>query len=259
MKDKGGIKILVVEDDPFVLSLLKDFLALIDVNFTPATTGEEVKTLLQNTRFDLAILDYELPDTTGPEIAREISYVPQRSEIPSITVFEAVLLGRKPYIKWDATKNDIEITKNVLKMLDLERFSLRYITEISGGEFQKVVIARALVQQPKVMLLDEPTNNLDLKNQFEVMDIIKKISRIHNIASVVVMHDINLALRFSDGFVLMKEGKIFASGGIEVITPENVESVYGIPVMIEKINGHIFVEPIYQTGFREGYLSVSYG
>ena len=193
------------------------------------------------------------------EIAREISYVPQRSEIPSITVFEAVLLGRKPYIKWDATKNDIEITKNVLKMLDLERFSLRYITEISGGEFQKVVIARALVQQPKVMLLDEPTNNLDLKNQFEVMDIIKKISRIHNIASVVVMHDINLALRFSDEFVLMKEGKIFASGGIEVITPENVESVYGIPVMIEKINGHILVEPIYQTNLKEGYLSVSYG
>lgn len=201
----------------------------------------------------------EISKMNKTEIAREISYVPQRSEVPFITVFEAVLLGRKPYIKWDATKNDIEITKNVLKMLDIERLSLRYVTELSGGEFQKVVIARALVQQPKVMLLDEPTNSLDIKNQFEVMDIIKKISRVHNIASVVVMHDINLALRFSDGFVLMKKGKIFASGGMEVITPENIESVYGIPVTVEKINEHIFVEPIYQTSLKGAFSSVIYG
>jgi len=145
-----------------------------------------------------------------------------------------------------------------LKMLDLERLSLRYITELSGGEFQKVVIARTLVQQPKVMLLDEPTNSLDIKNQFEVMEIIKKISRVHNIASVVVMHDINLALRFSDGFVLIKEGKIFASGGMEVITPENIESVYGIPVTVEKIKGHTVVEPIYEANFKEAYSSVNY-
>ncbi|MCD6427682.1 MAG: ABC transporter ATP-binding protein [Caldisericaceae bacterium] len=201
----------------------------------------------------------EISKMSRTEIAREISYVPQRSEAPFITVFDAVLLGRKPYIKWDATKKDIEITRNVLKMLDIEKLSLRYVTELSGGEFQKVVIARALVQQPKLMLLDEPTNSLDIKNQFEVMDIIKRISRVHNIASVVVMHDINLALRFSDGFVLMKEGKIFASGGIEVITSENVESVYGIPVTVEKINGHILVEPIYQTSLEKAFLSMHYG
>jgi len=188
------------------------------------------------------------------EIAQEISYVPQRSEAPFITVFDTVLLGRKPYIKWDVTENDIEITKDVLKMLDLEILSLRYITELSGGEFQKAVIARALVQQPKVMLLDEPTNSLDIKNQFEVMNIIKKISRVHNIASVVVMHDINLALRFSDRFILLKEGEIFASGGMEIITPENIESVYEIPVTVEKIKGHTVVEPIYETYLKEAYM-----
>lgn len=181
------------------------------------------------------------------EIAQEISYVPQRSEAPSITVFDAVLLGRKPYIRWEATKKDIKITNDVLRMLNLEKLSLRYITELSGGEFQKIVIARALVQQPEIMLLDEPTNNLDIKNQFEVMSIIKKISRVHNIASIVVMHDINLALRFSDRFIFLKGGRIFASGGSEIITAENIESVYEIPVAIEIINGHIAVEPICET------------
>lgn len=143
-----------------------------------------------------------------------------------------------------------------MKRLDLEKLSLRYITELSGGEFQKVVIARALVQQPDVMLLDEPTSSLDIKNQFEVMSIIKKVSKVHNIASVVVMHDMNLALKFSDKFVLMKNGKIFASGGMEIITPENIESVYEIPVSIEKIKGHIFVEPICETDFDRAHSFV---
>lgn len=185
------------------------------------------------------------------EIAQEMSYVPQRSEVPPITVFDAVLLGRKPYIRWEANKKDIEITRNVLRMLNLEKLSLRYVTELSGGEFQKMVIARALVQQPEVMLLDEPTSSLDIKNQMEVMNIIRKISQVHGIASIVVMHDINLALRFSHRFVLLKDGKVFASGGLEVITPENIGSVYGIPVTIEKISGHIAVEPLCKTDFEE--------
>ncbi len=210
-----------------------------------------VNGILKIRKGEILINGKDINRMSRTEIAQEISYVPQRSEVPFITVFDAVLLGRKPYIKWDVTKKDIEITNNVLKMLDLEKLSLRYITELSGGEFQKVVIARALVQQPEVMLLDEPTNSLDIKNQFEVMNIVKKISRVHNIASVVVMHDINLALRFSDRFVLLKKGKIFVSGGMEIITPENVESVYEIPVTVEKIKGHTIVEPICEMDFNE--------
>ena len=169
--------------------------------------------------------------------------MPQRSEQSFITVFDAVLLGRKPYIKWDVTKNDIEITERVLSILGLKKLSLRYINELSGGEFQKVVIARALVQQPKVILLDEPTNNLDLKNQFEVMDIIKKISKRKGISSVIVMHNINLALRLSDRFILLKEGKVFAEGGLEIITKDNIEKVYGVPVTVENIRGITVVLP----------------
>jgi len=177
------------------------------------------------------------------EIAKVLAYVPQRSEQNFITVFDAVLLGRKPYIKWDVTKNDIEITERVLSILGLKKLSLRYINELSGGEFQKVVIARALVQQPKVILLDEPTNNLDPKNQFEVMDIIKNISKRKGISSVIVMHNVNLALRLSDRFVLLKEGKVFAEGGLEIITKDNIEKVYGIPVTVENIRGITVVLP----------------
>lgn len=177
------------------------------------------------------------------EIAKALAYVPQRSEQNFITVFDAVLLGRKPYIKWDVTKNDIEITEKVLSTLGLKKLSLRYINELSGGEFQKVVIARALVQQPKVILLDEPTNNLDPKNQFEVMDIIKEISKRKGIASVIVMHNVNLAVRLSDRFVLLKEGKVFAEGGLEIITKDNIERVYGISVTVENIRGITVVLP----------------
>jgi len=181
--------------------------------------------------------------TSRTEIAKALALVPQRSEQSFITVFDAVLLGRKPYIKWDVTKNDIEITERVLSILGLKKLSLRYINELSGGEFQKVVIARALVQQPKVILLDEPTNNLDPKNQFEVMDIIKKISRRKGISSVIVMHNINLALRLSDRFILLKEGKVFAEGGLEIITKDNIEKVYGVPVTVENIRGITVVLP----------------
>ena len=181
--------------------------------------------------------------TSRAEIAKTLAFVPQRSDQSFITVFDAVLLGRKPYIKWEVTKNDIEITEKILSILELENLSLRYINELSGGEFQKVVIARALAQQPKVILLDEPTNNLDPKNQFEVMNILKEVSKREGIASVIVMHNINLAVRLSDRFILLREGKVFAEGGLEIITKDNIEKLYEMNVTIENTKGIPFVLP----------------
>ena len=146
-----------------------------------------------------------------------MGYIPQRSETGFITVFDAVLLGRKPYIKWDVSSKDIELTEEILKVMNLEEYALRYINELSGGEMQKVVIARALVQQPRILLLDEPTSDLDLKNQLEVMKLIKEVSCAQNIASIVVMHDINLALRYSDKFIVLKDGQVFTSGGRDLL------------------------------------------
>ena len=181
------------------------------------------------------------------DIAKEIGYVPQRSESAHITVFDAVLLGRKPYIKWDITESDINITKKVLETLNLEHLSLHPIEELSGGEFQKVMIGRALVQKPRILLLDEPTNNLDMKNQLEVMRIIKSNTRNNHIASIVVMHDLNIAVRYADKFLLLKEGRVLNYGGREIITTENIEQLFEISVIIENVNGIPVVIPVDET------------
>lgn len=184
-----------------------------------------------------------LDSMSGDELAKVIGYVPQNGSFPDSTVFDAVLLGRKPYIKWDATKNDLEIAEKVIKSLSLEEYAFRKVNHMSGGEMQKVSIARALAQQPSVLLFDEPTSNLDLKNQLEVIGIIKDIVREQQISAVVTMHDLSLALRFADKFIMMKNGNIYAMGGMEIITPENILEVYGVNVSIEEYNGHKVVIP----------------
>jgi iron complex transport system ATP-binding protein len=132
----------------------------------------------------------------------------------------------------------------ILALLELDAYSLRYLDELSGGELQKVVIARALAQEPDLLLVDEPTSNLDLKNQLEVVRIIKKVVKSQQIAAIVTMHDLNLAIRFADKFILLKDGTVFAAGGIEVMTPENVESVYSVPVTIEQFHTVPVVVPL---------------
>lgn len=178
------------------------------------------------------------------KLAQRIGYVSQQQASVRTTVFDSVLLGRKPYIKWNISKEDIEIVNKAVKTLGLEDYSLRYLDELSGGELQKVVIARALAQKPEVLLLDEPTSNLDLKNQLEVIRIIKEIVKTQQIAAIMIVHDLNLAIRFANKFVLLKDGSIFAAGGREVMTPENIESVYSVSVAIEKYRNTPVVVPL---------------
>jgi iron complex transport system ATP-binding protein len=177
------------------------------------------------------------------EIARKIGYVPQRVEAGRLTAFDAVLLGRRPHIKWDIGKKDLKIVDAVFKLLSMEHLRLSYIDEMSGGELQKVAIARSLVQEPKVLLLDEPTSSLDLKNQVEILAIIRRIVLEHKIAAIMTMHDLNQALRYADRFILLKGGKIHSCGGAEVITCKAIEDVYGLPVVIGEIAGMRCVVP----------------
>jgi iron complex transport system ATP-binding protein len=177
-------------------------------------------------------------------LAQKIGYVEQQRSGSRATVFNTVLLGRKPYIRWDITQRDMAIAAQALDTLGLSDYALRFLDELSGGELQKVVIARALAQEPEVLLMDEPTSSLDLKNQLEVLRLIRQITRERGIAAVVALHDLNLALRFADRFVLLKEKRIFAAGGAEVMTPENIEAVYAVPVAMTSHNGHQFVIPL---------------
>lgn len=180
----------------------------------------------------------------GRELARQIGYVAQRQQSTRCTVFDSVLLGRKPHIGWDISTRDLEIADNVLQLLELEQYSMRFIDELSGGELQKVVIARALAQEPDLLLLDEPTSNLDIKNQLEVIDIIKRVVKSQQIAAIVTMHDLNLSLRFADRFIMLKKGGVFAMGGLEVMTPENLEQVYSVSVAVEKFGNVPVVVPL---------------
>jgi iron complex transport system ATP-binding protein len=177
-------------------------------------------------------------------LAQKMGYVEQQRSGSRATVFNTVLLGRKPYIRWDITRNDMAIAAQALETLGLEEYALRYLDELSGGELQKVVLARALAQEPEILLMDEPTSSLDLKNQIEVVNLIRQISRERGIAAVVAMHDLNLALRFADRFILLKDKTIYAAGGSEVMTPENIEAVYAVPVTIAVHNGSRVVIPL---------------
>jgi iron complex transport system ATP-binding protein len=161
-----------------------------------------------------------------------------------MTVFDSILLGRKPHITWDVSKKDIELTKDTITRFNMAELSLNYIDEISGGELQKVQIARALVQEPKVMLLDEPTSSLDLCNQHRIMETIVDVVKHTNLTAIMTMHDLNLAVRYADKFLMLKDGKIFAAGDHSIVTPKNIEAVYGLPVEVEKHQGRLIIIPL---------------
>jgi len=178
------------------------------------------------------------------DIARNIGYVAQRSETSKTTVFDSVLLGRKPHFQWDITEKDLRLAGRVLHLLGLDGLALKYVDEISGGEYQLVQIARVLVQQPRLILLDEPTSSLDLSNQHMIMHLVRNIVKKNHMAAIMIIHDLNLAIRHSDKFVLMKDGMIYSVGGHEIITPENIKAVYNIEAYVESVRGIPVVIPI---------------
>lgn len=171
------------------------------------------------------------------QLARNIAYVAQKNEQTQSTVFDSVLLGRRPYIRWSVGEEDIALCERVIARVGLEALKLRPLDELSGGELQKVMLARALVQQPKVLLLDEPTSNLDPKNQYEMMKLVHNIAKEGGITVLVVIHDLSLALRFCDRFLLMREGRVFKYGDSAVLTDENIFPVYGMHAYIENVRG----------------------
>jgi iron complex transport system ATP-binding protein len=178
------------------------------------------------------------------EIARRLGYVPQRCEPARLTAFDAILLGRMPHIKWNISAEDVMLVEAVIKRLKLEDLALRYIDELSGGELQKVGIARALAQNPKLLLLDEPTSSLDLRNQLDILDIVRDVVRNEDVSAIMTMHDLNLAFRYADKFLFLKNGTIFAAGSIADISPQIIEEVYGVPVTIQNYQNVPVVIPV---------------
>lgn len=174
---------------------------------------------------------------TRRALAQSIAYVAQKNEQTQTTVFDSVLLGRKPYIKWAVGCEDVAVCEEMIARVGLESLRLRPLDELSGGELQKVMLARALVQQPRVLLLDEPTSNLDPKNQYEMMKLVRSVADEKHITVLIVIHDLSLALRFCDRFLLMKDGAVYASGGAGVLTDANIYPVYGMHGYVDSVRG----------------------
>jgi len=202
----------------------------------------------------ISVDDKDVRSLSNRELAKNIGYVPQKSVAKRATVFDSVLIGRRPYIEWSATKEDNEITWAAIESMGLQRIALRYVDEISGGEFQKVQIARAMVQQPKVMMLDEPTNNLDIANQHMTMDNILHAVEESNVCTLMTMHDINLSIMYSDKLLFMKDGRVMAFGGSDIVTEDLILEVYGMRTKVLTHEGVPFVLPIREGRSRRGDL-----
>ncbi len=215
-----------------------EILAILGPNGVGKTTLLKcINSILKREKGDIQVSGCDTFTMSVTEIAKKISYVAQRPDTGRLTAFDAILLGRRPHIRWGVSKKDIKKVDAVIKQLNLEHLSLKYIDQMSGGEIQKISLARAFVQETDLLLLDEPTSNLDLKNQTEVLGFIKRVVKEHDVAAVITMHDLNTALKYSDKYLFLQNGSIYGTGRINNISSEMVESVYGLPVEIIQHNG----------------------
>jgi iron complex transport system ATP-binding protein len=200
--------------------------------------------ILTPQRGEIFIKDRNIREYSRREIAHEIGYVPQRFEAGGLTIFDMVLLGRKPYISFATGEEDLKIVTGLLEKMDLQRLSLKYTHQVSGGELQKAVIARALVQEPGVLIMDEPVSSLDLKNSHEILTLLGDIIRDHHVSVVMSVHDINIALRYSHRLIFLKEGRVFASVTPCEVTPEIIEEVYHVKVNIHEFEDYHHIVPV---------------
>jgi iron complex transport system ATP-binding protein len=187
----------------------------------------------------------DIRDMDRMEIARKMGYVPQASKnsFPA-TVFDTILMGRRPHGGWKSSSSDVKKALEVLKLVGLEDLAMRDFTELSGGQQQKVVLARALVQEAEVLLLDEPTSNLDIRQQLETMEIIRRLAKERGISALMAVHDLNLAARYADRIVMLKGGRVLDAGDpFSVLTAENIKAVYGVEAAVKEDEGRPYILP----------------
>lgn len=178
------------------------------------------------------------------ELAKKMAIVAQSASLSfPFSVLETVLMGRYPNAEWfqNPTEHEMELVLDSMKATGIVDFAERSVSELSGGEKQRVLISRALVQDPKILLLDEPTLHLDINHQFGLMELIRKLSKEKGLLVVIVTHDIALAARYCDRVIMIDKGTIVASGtASEVITKDNVRNVFDIDAEVsydERIKG----------------------
>ena len=170
-----------------------------------------------------------------------VAYVPQQLDFGSLTVYQSVLTGRVSYYNIRPSKKDLAIVEDILSETGLESLSCRDVLELSGGERQKVAIARALAQQPRVLVFDEPTGNLDIANELLIINEAKKIAHNKGITVLSSIHDLNQAMFFGDKFFFMKDGRIRCSGGPETFDEDTIKDIFGVSAKVVNENGERYI------------------
>jgi iron complex transport system ATP-binding protein len=220
-------------------------LALLGTNGAGKSTLLKCLNKILQPRVGTILLEQQQLRTMKREaIARKAGYVSQKSADSHMTVFETVLLGRKPHMRWSVGPQDYALVKQIIEELKLTELAHRPISDLSGGESQKAIIARALAQTPKVLLLDEPTSNLDLKNQLEITSLLRRIVKQKNLSAVVAMHDLNLALRFADELVLLKDHRVYAVVSKADLTSQLIHDIYGVEATLVHLTDQTVVVPL---------------
>ncbi|MBQ3737129.1 MAG: ABC transporter ATP-binding protein, partial [Candidatus Methanomethylophilaceae archaeon] len=155
----------------------------------------------------------DVKDYTVKEMAKEIGYVPySANDSFPLTVVDTVLMGRHPHSKWGSLNRDLEMVYDTLKTLGISHLAMRPFNALSAGQHQKVMLARGLVQEPRVLLLDEPTSNLDIRHQLDVTRMLKELTMEKGILTIMISHDISITAKYADEILMMSEGRIYAHG-----------------------------------------------
>lgn len=221
-----------------------DFIALVGPNGSGKSTFTKCLNKILTPKKGVIYLDEQnIADIPLNELAKKMAYVPQyEQKTMGLSVFDFILTGRKPYISWKPSSTDVNIVAEVIQTLHLQDIAMKDVNKLSGGQRQMVTIARAIVQEPNILLLDEPTASLDIRHQIEIMELLKKFS-LEGISIVIALHDINTAIKYANKFIMLKNKTIFAEGGKEIITKNNIEELYKVKVNLVEQNDELFIFP----------------
>jgi iron complex transport system ATP-binding protein len=175
------------------------------------------------------------------ELSKVIAYMPQFSEVPKMSVLEVLELGRYTYCGAKMGEADRKIIDNIVKSFSLQDVLNTDISTLSGGQRQKILLASCLVQEPKILILDEPISHLDPKNQLDVLRVVKKFTKEHNIITLIVLHDIQHALHYGDKLLMMKEAKVVYDISSKEVQEHHLNEVFDVHAKLFREENHTFV------------------
>ena len=228
-----------------------DFVGILGPNGSGKTTLlKSISRVLKPYKGTILLNEADIYSLKSIDVAKQMAVVPQETSIGfNFSALDIVLMGRNPHMKrfQMESEKDMIVARKVMNLTNIWHLAERPINELSGGEKQRVIIARALAQEPKILLLDEPLTHLDIMNQLEIMDIVKDLCVKENLVVLAVFHDFNLAARYCNAAIMLKDNKVFAAGSLtEVLTSENIKSVFHVDAIVQKhlVTNSVFVVPL---------------